>query len=69
MAIPTAKLSRPEYSVLNRGKRSVVVDLKEGVGDLYGLLQTADVFLHSWRPGVAERLGLDFDTLHHDSHI
>ena len=57
---PYREALAPEYSVLNRGKRSVVVDLKEGVGDLYDLLQTADVFLHSWRPGVAERLGLDF---------
>ena len=60
---PYREALAPEYSVLNRGKRSVVVDLKEGVGDLYDLLQTADVFLHSWRPGVAERLGLDFETL------
>ena len=60
---PYREALAPEYSVLNRGKRSVVVDLKEGVGDLYDLLQTADVFLHSWRPGVAERLALDFETL------
>ena len=61
---PYREALAPEYSVLNRGKRSVVLDLKEGVGDLYDLLEMADVFLQSWRPGVAERLGLDFDTLH-----
>jgi crotonobetainyl-CoA:carnitine CoA-transferase CaiB-like acyl-CoA transferase len=61
---PYREALAPEYSVLNRGKRSVVLDLKEGVRDLYDLLKSADVFLHSWRPGVAERLGLDFDTLH-----
>lgn len=45
---------------VNRGKEVRRVDLKstEGHDEVLGLLSDADVFLHNWRPGVAERLGL-----------
>jgi crotonobetainyl-CoA:carnitine CoA-transferase CaiB-like acyl-CoA transferase len=50
---------------LNRNKRSLAVDLKapEGKEVLYDLVRTADVFLQNYRPGVAARLGVDYDTL------
>jgi crotonobetainyl-CoA:carnitine CoA-transferase CaiB-like acyl-CoA transferase len=50
---------------LNRNKRSLAVDLKqeEGKAALYDLVRTADVFLQNYRPGVAERLGVDYKTL------
>jgi len=50
---------------LNRNKRSLAVDLKsdEGKAILLDLVKTADVFLQNYRPGVAERLGVDYDTL------
>jgi crotonobetainyl-CoA:carnitine CoA-transferase CaiB-like acyl-CoA transferase len=53
-------------SVFNRGKRSIVLDLKDATQREHAvaLARRADVFVESWRPGVAERLGLDFDTLH-----
>src|SRR4051812_49285843 len=53
------------YSVHNRGKRSVTIDLKtaDGSQQLLALLDGADVFIQSWRPGVAERLGLDERTV------
>jgi alpha-methylacyl-CoA racemase len=46
--------------VLERGRRSVAVDLKQPRGrDLVlGLVATADVLVESYRPGVTERLGL-----------
>jgi crotonobetainyl-CoA:carnitine CoA-transferase CaiB-like acyl-CoA transferase len=46
---------------VNRGKRSERIDLKssEGRRRMDALLADADVFVHNWRPGVAERLGLD----------
>ena len=50
---------------LNRNKRSLAVDLKspEGKALLLDLVKTADVFLQNYRPGVAARLGVDYETL------
>lgn len=47
---------------LNRGKKSVVLDLKrpEGVESLLRLCEGADVFVESFRPGVLARLGIDY---------
>lgn len=45
--------------LLNRGKKSVVLDLKNpgGVQALLAVARTADGFIEGFRPGVAERLG------------
>src|SRR5260370_19547436 len=50
---------------LNRNKRSLAVDLKsaEGKNLLFELVKSADVFLQNYRPGVAERLGVDYENL------
>jgi crotonobetainyl-CoA:carnitine CoA-transferase CaiB-like acyl-CoA transferase len=50
---------------LNRNKRSLAVDLKADAGKqvLLRMVDTADVFLQNYRPGVAERLGVDYATL------
>ena len=50
---------------LNRGKKSVVLDLKaqEGHARLLHLADRADVFIEAFRPGVAKRLGVDYETL------
>ena len=47
------------FRLLNRGKKSVVLDLKseQGKQELYRLAGSADVFVESFRPGVMERLG------------
>ncbi|WP_017998911.1 CoA transferase [Paracoccus sp. N5] len=49
----------------NRGKRSIVIDLKtaEGVARLKHLLTTADVLIENWRPRVSESLGLGEDVV------
>jgi crotonobetainyl-CoA:carnitine CoA-transferase CaiB-like acyl-CoA transferase len=50
---------------LNRNKRSLSIDLKDPQGKavLLEMVKTADVFLQNYRPGVAERLGVDYATL------
>ena len=52
----------------NRGKKSVVLDLKseEGQRDAQRLSRRADVVMESLRPGVAERLGIGYGTLAED---
>jgi crotonobetainyl-CoA:carnitine CoA-transferase CaiB-like acyl-CoA transferase len=49
----------------NRGKRSLAVDLKapEGRAIVQRLATTADVVMENMRPGVVERLGVDYETL------
>lgn len=53
------------YLSINRGKRSVVLDLKTNRGaDLaQQLVLQSDVVFENFRPGVAARLGLDHETL------
>ncbi len=50
----------PHVDLLNRGRRSVAVDLKhpQGVALVLRLVEQADGLLEGFRPGVAERLGL-----------
>jgi crotonobetainyl-CoA:carnitine CoA-transferase CaiB-like acyl-CoA transferase len=47
---------------LNRGKSSVVLDLKsdDGKAALWDLIDSADVFVEGFRPGVMARLGFDY---------
>lgn len=48
------------FNVLNRGRRSVAIDLKQpaGVDTVLRLVEKADVLIEGFRPGVTERLGL-----------
>lgn len=50
------------FLALNRNKRSVAIDLKsaEGRKQALALAETADVVVESFRPGVVQRLGLDY---------
>jgi crotonobetainyl-CoA:carnitine CoA-transferase CaiB-like acyl-CoA transferase len=47
---------------LNRGKQSLVLDLKSEAGKarLWELIESADVFVEGFRPGVMKRLGFDY---------
>ena len=49
----------------NRGKRSLVVDLKkpEGVSVLTSLIASADVVIQNFRPGAVERLGIGYEQM------
>lgn len=53
------------YHSVNRGKRSMCINMKsaQGVALLQQLAAQADVVLQNYRPGVAERLGVDYDSL------
>ncbi|HEU4370144.1 MAG TPA: CoA transferase [Methylomirabilota bacterium] len=53
------------FLAVNRNKRGIVLDLKrpEGVAVLKKLAATADVLVENYRPGVARRLGVDYETL------
>ncbi len=53
------------FALLNRGKRSVALDLKDAAvrGRLDPLLKRADVIVEQFRPGVMARLGLDYDSV------
>lgn len=53
-------LSSPAHDVHNRGKRSIVIDLKSpaGLDVALDLVATGDALIEGFRPGVAERLGI-----------
>ena len=68
-AEPFDRYGGEEHSVwfanLNRGKRSVALDLKSEAGkaQLRELVRGADVFVEGFRPGVMARLGFDYDAV------
>jgi crotonobetainyl-CoA:carnitine CoA-transferase CaiB-like acyl-CoA transferase len=53
------------FAWLNRGKRSVVLDLKQpdGLAACRALVDGADVFVHNLAPGAVERLGFGYEPL------
>jgi alpha-methylacyl-CoA racemase len=54
------------FAMLNRGKHSIAIDLKDksAVETLVPLIESADVVVEQFRPGVMDRLGLGYDALH-----
>jgi alpha-methylacyl-CoA racemase len=56
---------RAVFALVNRGKRSLALDLKdeETRARLRPLLESADVLLEGFHPGVMARLGLDYETV------
>jgi crotonobetainyl-CoA:carnitine CoA-transferase CaiB-like acyl-CoA transferase len=53
------------FALLNRGKRSIAIDLKaaDAIEQLRPLLASADVVVEQFRPGVMDRLGIGYDAL------
>lgn len=64
-AAAAAPSDRPATNPLNRGKRSVALDMKEpgDVERLLALLDMTDAFIDPFRPGVCERLGIGPDVV------
>lgn len=58
----------PHFRAYNKNKASVALDLRseEGLTTLDRLLQTADVLIENFRPGVMERLGLTSERIARD---
>ena len=57
--------NNPVFASLNRNKRSVTLDLKSDADKaaVLRLVETADVVVNNFRPGVMERMGLGYDEL------
>ena len=54
------------FTALGRNKKSLSINLKnnEGLQAFYWLVHEADVVIESFRPGVAKKLKIDYETLH-----
>src|SRR6266481_5796965 len=63
--MPGAGFGGSPFNALNRNKKSIGLNLKSGAGkEIYlRLTQRSDVIVEEFRPGVAKRLGLDFESL------
>lgn len=61
----SAGLESHSFNAVNRGKRSIIVNLKlaEGQETLRRLSRDADILIENYRPGVMAGLGLDYEVL------
>lgn len=61
-----ARTMRGYFTLVNRNKRSMKIDLKKDGGRslFLELCQTADVVVEGFRPGVMERLGVGYEAVH-----
>ncbi len=64
-ADPEAAKRAAAYNALGRGKRSIALNLKNEAARavFYELVKGADVVLEGFRPGVVDRLGVDYETV------
>jgi alpha-methylacyl-CoA racemase len=62
---PFTKSDNPNFALLNRGKSSLSVDLRNPAqrDAVLGMIAATDVIVEQFRPGVMKRLGLDFDSV------
>jgi formyl-CoA transferase len=59
----------PAFNAVNRGKRSIVLDLKHQTGRsvFMRLARSIDILIENYRPGIMVALGLDYDSLAADN--
>ncbi len=62
---PAYRATNAAFCMLNRGKKSATLNLKsdEGRRRFLELARRADVVVESWRPGVADRLGVGWEAV------
>lgn len=62
---PFVDESSAYFHAINRGKRSVTIDLStdDGLRDAFALMESVDVVIENFRPGVMDRLGLGADAV------
>lgn len=65
LGIPSEDDFNPYFGIYNSNKRDVILNLKDprGLTIMDQLLEKADVFVTSFRPGALRRLGLDYETM------
>ena len=63
--VPKFGADSVNFAMLNRGKKSIAIDLKDAAAReaLLPLLREADVVVEQFRPGVMDRLGLGYEAL------
>jgi crotonobetainyl-CoA:carnitine CoA-transferase CaiB-like acyl-CoA transferase len=63
--VPKLGTDSVNFALLNRGKRSIAIDLKssEGRDQALALADESDILIEQFRPGVMARLGLGYDDL------
>lgn len=61
----TSRGVSPMFDSINRGKRSIALDLKTDAGltAFYDLVKDADVIFEQFRPGVVNKLNIDYDSV------
>ncbi len=62
---PANSFASSPYNALGRNKKSIGINLKSGAGKeiYFRLAERADVIVEEYRPGVAKRLGIDYESL------
>ena len=62
---PVSEGFSENFASVNRGKRSVVLDMKteEGLEAARAIIMDSDVVVENYRPGIMAKLGIDFETM------
>ena len=62
---PSFGVDSVNFGLLNRGKRSIAIDLKaaDAPQRLRALIESADIVVEQFRPGVMDRLGLGYEAI------
>ena len=51
------------YTMVNRGKKGVAIDLKKGRDIIYEMVKNCDIVVENFKPGVMEKLGYSYEQL------